>query len=142
MNINIPVSKISSIIEKRRKLPKICFSFFWKKISNIFDAQVKADIAASFQNAAIEILVAKIKKAIIQTGHKSIVISGGVAANNALRNQIKSLEDEFNCKVFYPSMKHCTDNAAMIAYLGSLKSVDKNQTKNPTKINQKPFKNQ
>ena len=85
-----------------------------QKIQDLND-DVKADIAASFQNAAIEILVAKIKKAIIQTGHKSIVISGGVAANNALRNQIKSLEDEFNCKVFYPSMKHCTDNAAMIA---------------------------
>lgn len=99
-----------------------------QKIQDLND-EAKADIAASFQNAAIEILVAKIKQAIIQTGHKSIVISGGVAANNALRNEIKSLEDEFNCSVFYPSMKHCTDNAAMIAYLGSLKSVDKNQIK-------------
>ena len=52
------------------------------------------------------------------------VVAGGVAANGLLRDEMSKLEDELNIKVRYPAMKHCTDNAAMIAYLGSLKTPD------------------
>lgn len=83
-----------------------------------------ADIAASFQQAAIEVLVSKIKKALIKTNRDTLILAGGVAANMLLRDEMNKLEDEYSIKVRYPEMKHCTDNAAMIAYLGSLKSVD------------------
>lgn len=82
------------------------------------------DIAASFQRAAIDVLVSKIKKSLIQTNRDTLILAGGVAANGLLRAEMSKLEDEFNIKVRYPAMKHCTDNAAMIAYLGSLKTPD------------------
>ena len=82
------------------------------------------DIAASFQRAAIDVLVSKIKKSIIQTHRDTLILAGGVAANGLLRDEMSKLEAELNIKVRYPAMKHCTDNAAMIAYLGSLKTPD------------------
>ena len=60
------------------------------------------------------------------TGNKSLVMAGGVAANKDIRSALDMLEEEEGFKVFYPSIKHCTDNAAMIAYLGSLKRESKN----------------
>jgi N6-L-threonylcarbamoyladenine synthase len=83
-----------------------------------------SDIAASFQRAAIDVLVSKIKKSLIQTNRDTLILAGGVAANGLLRDEMSKLEDELNIKVRYPAMKHCTDNAAMIAYLGSLKTPD------------------
>ena len=82
------------------------------------------DIAASFQRAAIDVLVSKIKKSLTQTNRDTLILAGGVAANGLLRDEMRKLEDELNIKVRYPAMKHCTDNAAMIAYLGSLKTPD------------------
>ena len=82
------------------------------------------DIAASFQRAAIDVLVSKIKKSLIQTNRDTLILAGGVAANGLLRDEMSKLEDELHIKVRYPAMKHCTDNAAMIAYLGSLKTPD------------------
>ena len=82
------------------------------------------DIAASFQRAAIDVLVSKIKKSLTQTNRDTLILAGGVAANGLLRDEMSKLEDELNIKVRYPAMKHCTDNAAMIAYLGSLKTPD------------------
>ena len=82
------------------------------------------DIAASFQRAAIDVLVSKIKKSLTQTNRDTLILAGGVAANGLLRDEMSKLEDELNVKVRYPAMKHCTDNAAMIAYLGSLKTPD------------------
>jgi len=80
------------------------------------------DIAASFQRAAIDVLVSKIKKSLVQTKRDTLILAGGVAANSLLREEMSSLEIELGIKVRYPAMKHCTDNAAMIAYLGSLKT--------------------
>ncbi|MDB4237793.1 tRNA (adenosine(37)-N6)-threonylcarbamoyltransferase complex transferase subunit TsaD [Gammaproteobacteria bacterium] len=87
--------------------------------------QVKADIAASFQQAVIDVLTKKIKKAVELSGRSEVIIAGGVAANKALRATIKDLENTINIKVYYPSLKHCGDNAAMIAFVGSLRSSDK-----------------
>ena len=87
--------------------------------------QVKADIAASFQQAVIDVLTKKIKKAVELSGRSEVIIAGGVAANNALRATIKDLENTINIKVYYPSLKYCGDNAAMIAFVGSLRSSDK-----------------
>jgi N6-L-threonylcarbamoyladenine synthase len=87
--------------------------------------QIKADIAASFQQAVIEVLSKKIKKAVELSGRNEVIIAGGVAANKALRSAIKDLENSLGIKVFYPSLKYCGDNAAMIAFVGSLRSSDK-----------------
>jgi N6-L-threonylcarbamoyladenine synthase len=87
--------------------------------------KVKADIAASFQQAVIDVLTKKIKKAVELSGRSEVIIAGGVAANKALRAAIKDLENTINIKVYYPSLKYCGDNAAMIAFVGSLRSSDK-----------------
>ena len=87
--------------------------------------QVKADIAASFQQAVIDVLTKKIKKAVELTGRGNVIIAGGVAANKALRSAIKELENSMGIKVYYPDLKYCGDNAAMIAFVGSLRSSDK-----------------
>ncbi len=86
----------------------------------------RSNISASFQEAVIDVLSTKIKKAMKQTGNKSLVMAGGVAANKKIRAALDMLEEKEGFKVFYPSIKHCTDNAAMIAYLGSLKTESKN----------------
>ena len=86
--------------------------------------QVKADVAASFQQAVIDVLTKKIKKAIELTGRDEVIIAGGVAANKALRSTIKELENSMGIKVYYPDLKYCGDNAAMIAFVGSLRSSD------------------
>jgi N6-L-threonylcarbamoyladenine synthase len=85
------------------------------------NSQTQADIAASFQHAATEVLIKKITKALENTGRESIVLAGGVAANKVLRNKISLLKSKLNVAVLYPPLAHCTDNAAMIAYLGSMK---------------------
>jgi len=108
------------------------FSFSGLKTAVLYAVQAldeltprtKSDIAASFQHAATEVLISKISKALIETGRKSVVLAGGVAANTMLREKITLLQDRLGVKAIYPSMSHCTDNAAMIAYLGSLKSND------------------
>ena len=106
------------------------FSFSGLKTSVLYSVQeldkiteeVQADICASFQHAATEVLVKKISKALIDTGREGIILAGGVAANKLLREKISTLQQSLNIKVLYPPIAHCTDNAAMIAYLGSLKT--------------------
>jgi len=89
-----------------------------QKIENM-DDQIKCDIAASFQQAVVDVLIAKIKKAVDQTGRSDVIIAGGVAANQFLREEFKKLENQLNINVYYPHMKYCGDNAAMIAFVGS-----------------------
>ena len=77
------------------------------------------DVAASYQKAIIDCLVAKMKLAIDITGVNVISIAGGVAKNKLLRTLIdKSLKGS---KIIFPDLKYCTDNAAMISYLGEKK---------------------
>ena len=97
-----------------------------KEIDQMHDS-TKSNIAASFQAAVIEVLVKKITKTIERTGRKEIIIAGGVAANKKLRSSMKELEDALDIKVYYPDLKYCGDNAAMIAYLGSLRGSGKNK---------------
>ena len=67
--------------------------------------KVKADIAASFQQAVIDVLTKKIKKAVELSGRSEVIIAGGVAANKALRAAIKDLENTINIRVYYPSLR-------------------------------------
>jgi N6-L-threonylcarbamoyladenine synthase len=77
-----------------------------------------ADIAASFQAALVETLVAKTVAAAKQTSVPSVVVGGGVAANSALRAALQTACDAAGLKLHLTPMKYCTDNAAMIAALG------------------------
>ncbi len=70
----------------------------------------RADLAASFQEAAVDLLIAKTERALERTGAERLVIAGGVAANRLLRERAAGLPAE----LFLPPMKYCVDNAAMI----------------------------
>ena len=73
------------------------------------------NLAASFQNAVIDVLVSKTSKAAQNFHVKQVIIAGGVAANKGLRTAMKDEMDKLNIKLTVPSFKFCTDNAAMIA---------------------------
>ena len=80
--------------------------------------QTKANIAYAFQEAVVDTLIIKCKRALKQTGLKRLVIAGGVSANTMLRAEMKALMQDLKGEVFYPSLAYCTDNGAMIAYAG------------------------
>jgi len=77
-----------------------------------------ADIAASFQQAVIDVLVRKTMLAVARTGVRTVVLGGGVAANKALRSALETACTERRLKFHAAKMAYCTDNAAMIAALG------------------------
>lgn len=76
------------------------------------------DVAASFQAAVVDVLVAKSVRAAQRVGAKAIVIGGGVAANSLLRSSVASAAEAVGVRSFVPSPAMCTDNAAMIAAVG------------------------
>ncbi|MGP1627469.1 MAG: tRNA (adenosine(37)-N6)-threonylcarbamoyltransferase complex transferase subunit TsaD [Aggregatibacter segnis] len=83
--------------------------------------QSKADIAYAFQEAVVDTLAIKCKRALKQTGLKRLVIAGGVSANKQLRQTLADLMQQLGGEVFYPQPQFCTDNGAMIAYAGFLR---------------------
>ena len=83
--------------------------------------QSKADIAYAFQEAVVDTLAIKCKRALKQTGLKRLVIAGGVSANKQLRQTLAELMHQLGGEVFYPQPQFCTDNGAMIAYAGFLR---------------------
>ena len=83
--------------------------------------RVKADIAASFQRAAVDTLIARTLKAAKDERATRIVVAGGVGANRLLR---KDLAAKFDGRVYYPRPELCTDNGAMIAIAGALRLAD------------------
>ena len=76
------------------------------------------DIAASFQAAAVDVLVQKTIRAAREKNAKAITLTGGVAANSQLRQTMRETGEEIGVKVYYPPIQLCTDNAAMIAGIG------------------------
>ncbi|NOX09758.1 MAG: tRNA (adenosine(37)-N6)-threonylcarbamoyltransferase complex transferase subunit TsaD [Gammaproteobacteria bacterium] len=80
--------------------------------------QDKADIARAFEDAVVDTMMIKCRRAIQQTGINQLVIAGGVSANQALRKGLEKLMHKENGRVFYPRMEFCTDNGAMIAFAG------------------------
>ena len=77
------------------------------------------DVAASYQNAIIDCLINKLQLAAKETGINTITIAGGVAKISVLRKQLKELFPNNN--IIFPDLSYCTDNAAMISYLGEKK---------------------
>lgn len=75
----------------------------------------RADVAASFQQAVVDVLVAKTRQALRQTGLKRLAVGGGVAANRSLRAALERMAVEEHAELFIPPLALCTDNAAMAA---------------------------
>jgi N6-L-threonylcarbamoyladenine synthase len=83
------------------------------------DSQTRADIARAFQDAVVDTMVIKCRRALQQTGVPRLIVAGGVGANRALRDNLRDMSGELGAEVFYPRLEFCTDNGAMIAYAGA-----------------------
>ena len=80
--------------------------------------QTRCDISLAFQQAVVETLTIKCKRALKHAGMKRLVIAGGVSANKALRVSLEKMLGEMNGNVYYARPEFCTDNGAMIAFAG------------------------
>ncbi|BCB08934.1 tRNA (adenosine(37)-N6)-threonylcarbamoyltransferase complex transferase subunit TsaD [Vreelandella venusta] len=83
------------------------------------DTQAKADVARAFEEAVVDTLVIKCRRALDQTGLKRLVVAGGVSANHRLRERLAIETQKRNAQSYYPRGRFCTDNGAMIAYVGA-----------------------
>lgn len=90
-------------------------------VDEVVPEQDMADIAFAFQEAVVDTLAIKCRRALQQTGYKNLVIAGGVSANTRLRERLAELVKKERCHLFYPRSEFCTDNGAMIAYAGWLR---------------------
>ncbi|HHH89108.1 MAG TPA: tRNA (adenosine(37)-N6)-threonylcarbamoyltransferase complex transferase subunit TsaD [Aliiroseovarius sp.] len=82
------------------------------------DDQTRADVALAFEQAVVDTLAIKCKRALRQTGLQRLVVAGGVSANARLREKLQAMVAEQAAEVFYPRLEFCTDNGAMIAFAG------------------------
>jgi N6-L-threonylcarbamoyladenine synthase len=83
----------------------------------------KADIAKAFEVAATQTLMIKCRRALEQTHYSTLVVAGGVSANQSLRQVLDAMGKKLDVEVFYPRQEFCTDNGAMIALAGHLRLV-------------------
>jgi N6-L-threonylcarbamoyladenine synthase len=116
------------MLEQMHRTGSLDFSFSGLKTAVLLlvrkespDAAGKADVAASFQEAIVDVLVAKSLYALEKTGLNQLVVAGGVGANRRLRERLDRATAEQGCSVFYPEYEFCTDNGAMIALAGALR---------------------
>ena len=122
------IDKLAQEGEPNIKLPKthtemLDFSFSGIKtaVINLHHKEPdvnKANLAASFEETVSEMLVSNIKKAVEETEIKKIVLAGGVSANTYIRNKFDIFAKSENIQIYYPELKLCTDNGAMIASAG------------------------
>ncbi|KGM28376.1 tRNA (adenosine(37)-N6)-threonylcarbamoyltransferase complex transferase subunit TsaD [Photorhabdus aegyptia] len=89
--------------------------------SNSNDEQTRADIARAFEDAVVDTLAIKCKRALEQTGFKRLVMAGGVSANRTLRTKMEEVMAKLGGEVFYARPEFCTDNGAMIALAGMIR---------------------
>ncbi len=106
--------------------PGLDFSFSGLKTFALTTLQqeglaAQADIARAFEEAVVETMVIKCRRALQASGHRRLVMAGGVSANQRLRSRLAEALAEMEAEVFYPRPEFCTDNGAMIAYLGHLR---------------------
>ncbi|PWV81729.1 tRNA (adenosine(37)-N6)-threonylcarbamoyltransferase complex transferase subunit TsaD [Halomonas sp. A11-A] len=83
------------------------------------DDQARADVARAFEEAVVDTLVIKCRRALDQTGLKRLVMAGGVSANARLRERLEHECAKRSARAYYPRGRFCTDNGAMIAYVGA-----------------------
>jgi len=105
--------------------PGLDFSFSGLKTAvaqqvagKIFAAEQLADIASSVQQAIVDTLTIKCRRALEQTGLKQLVVTGGVSANRSLRQSLQKMTQPLGATAYFPRFDLCTDNAAMIAFAG------------------------
>jgi N6-L-threonylcarbamoyladenine synthase len=85
------------------------------------DDELRAEIAFAFQQAVVDTLRIKCKRALQETGYQNLVIAGGVGANRHLRQVLDRLGHAHGARIYFPALEYCTDNGAMIAYAGALR---------------------
>ncbi len=85
------------------------------------DEGLRAEIAHAFQQAVVDTLRIKCRRALEATGYRSLVIAGGVGANRCLREELQKTVRKLDARVYFPALEYCTDNGAMIAYAGALR---------------------
>jgi N6-L-threonylcarbamoyladenine synthase len=81
----------------------------------------RADIARGFEEAVVETLAEKCRRALLQTGHRRLVIAGGVGANRRLRERLAGVVRDLGAELYFPRTEFCTDNGAMIALAGCMR---------------------
>lgn len=120
--------------------PGLDFSYSGLKTSalntvakNQLDPQTISDIAHAFQEAAVDTLTIKCRRALQHTGVKRLVVAGGVGANTRLRESLRAMMQSEGGDLFFPRIEFCTDNGAMIAYAGS-KRLHQSSTKHAFQV--------
>jgi N6-L-threonylcarbamoyladenine synthase len=96
--------------------PGLDFSFSGLKTDD--SDQTRADVARAFEEAVVDTLVIKCRRALHQCPGRRLVLAGGVSANRRLRARMDKMAAKEGCEVFFPRPEHCTDNGAMIAFAG------------------------
>jgi N6-L-threonylcarbamoyladenine synthase len=94
---------------------------YGKKVPRDLDLGTQQNIARSIEESITDVLVKKASLALVQTGIKTLVVSGGVGANLRLRTKLNQVVEKLQATVLYPPLEFCTDNGAMIALAGSLR---------------------
>ena len=92
-----------------------------REAGGALDAHVKADIAAEFERAVVDVLCAKAIRALDRSGASRLVVAGGVGANRSLRERLKREVARRGAEVYFPDLVFCTDNGAMIALAGAMR---------------------
>ena len=105
--------------------PGLDFSFSGLKTAALLasrghesDPVARADLARGFEEAIVETLAEKTRRALLATGRTTLVVAGGVGANRRLRARLAEVAADLGARAAYPRSEFCTDNAAMIAYAG------------------------
>jgi N6-L-threonylcarbamoyladenine synthase len=89
----------------------------------VLDDEIRADVARGFQEAVVETLAEKSRRALRLTGHRRLVVAGGVGANRKLRERLAVVASENGAELYFPRAEFCTDNGAMIALAGCMRLV-------------------
>ena len=108
--------------------PGLNFSFSGLKTAalvalrgRVLDDQARADVARGFQEAVIDTLAEKSRRALVATGHRRLVVAGGVGANRKLRERLAVIASGSGAQLYFPRAEFCTDNGAMIALAGCMR---------------------
>ena len=91
----------------------------WQKSDQ--SEQTRADIARAFQEAIVDTLIIKCRRALEASGAQRLVIAGGVGANRRLRSELAKAGEKDGFRVYFPRLDFCTDNGAMIALAGAIR---------------------